>query len=173
MEAEPILRELDLFMQDEKNAIALFQTLAERESFAELRARFRAFAADCQRHLQLLHNLVLLLGGRPDASRHEIEASAGLHAALADLAAVDYGLARLHRVEALLLAARKCKANWELLHTLADAVPSQPIEDAVHQVQPDKTVHLAYLVDLHRDLGLRLLSPSVRRALQAPPVPAS
>jgi len=169
MPSEPIFHQLDLFLQDEKNTASLYQSCAEREAFAEIRARYRAFAADCQRHLQLLHNLVALLGGRAQGNREAREASDQLAEALLNLAGVNAGLARLHRIEALLTAERKCQSNWSLLHSVADHTPSSSLEEAVHQVQPDKVMHVEYLEDLYRDLGLRLLSASLAQAVQARP----
>ncbi len=170
MPADTLFRQLDLCLQDEKNLVDLYTSLADREGFEEIRATLRSFAADCQRHVQLLHNLVALLGGRPESHPAEANASLALHSALVSMSAADGGLARLHRVSALLLAEHKCSANWGLLHALADRAEHAALEEAVHQVEPDKVAHAGYLADLYHDLGLRLLAPALEEAMQARPV---
>jgi hypothetical protein len=135
--------------------------------FPEWRERYEEFLAQTEDHVRILAELTTQIGGdpryvSPQARMTEFTNTKMMESILLD-GSVD-GLTReLTMLEAVLLAEQKCHANWELLKQFAGQSPdssfSQPIQEAVEQVEDQEDEHVRWALETRQETILAQLAP--------------
>lgn len=160
---------LSAFAAHERCGVHLYRTAAGMTQFPEWRARYTEFLAQTEAHVRILSELATQLGGdpmyvSPQARMTEFMNTKLMEPILLD-GSVDGMTRELTLLEAVLLAERKCHANWELLGKLADqssdAAVAQAIQEAVEQVEDQEDEHVAWAEQTWQQTLLAQLAPGV------------
>jgi rubrerythrin len=143
---------LSAFTAHERCGARLYRTAARMTQFPEWRDKYEEFLAQTEDHVRILSELVGELGGdpmyvSPQARMTEFQDTKLMEPALL-AGSVDNLTMELAILEAVLLAERKCHANWELLGALADqlpdSAPAQAIRRAVDEVEDQENEHVRW-----------------------------
>lgn len=143
---------LSSFLAHERCGVHLYRAVAGMTLNEEWRAKFEEFGKETEDHVRILENLVTELGGdpmyvSPSARLTEFQNTKLLEAPLI-AGSLDAATMELAGLEAVLLAERKCHANWQLLSAivgdLADPDVKRAVENAVAKVEDQEDEHVAW-----------------------------
>jgi rubrerythrin len=157
------------FAAHERCGVHLYRAAAGMTQIAEWRERYEEFLAQTVEHVRVLSELALELGGdpmyvSPQARMTEFMNTKLMEPILFD-GSVDTLTRELTMLEAVLLAERKCHANWQLLGLFADLSPNsataQAVRRAVEQVEDQEDEHVAWAEQTWQQAMLAQLAPGV------------
>lgn len=143
---------LSAFMAHERCGVHLYRTAAGMTEFPEWRNKYEEFLAQTEDHVRILSELIEEIGGdpmyvSPQARMTEFVNTKLMEPILLE-GSVDSLTRELTMLESVLLAERKCHANWELLGVLArqlpDSDPAQAMLQAVEQVEDQEDEHVRW-----------------------------
>jgi rubrerythrin len=143
---------LSAFAAHERCGAHLYRTAAGMTQFPEWRDKYEEFLGQTEDHVRILSELIDELGGdpmyvSPQARMTEFQDTKLMEAILL-AGSVDNLTMELAILESVLLAERKCHANWELLGALADQLPdsasAQAIRRAVEEVEAQEDEHVRW-----------------------------
>jgi hypothetical protein len=120
--------------------------------FPEWRGKYEEFLAQTEEHVRILAELTAQLGGDPRYVSPQARMTEFMNTKLMEPILLDGSVDGLTReltlLEAVLLAERKCHANWQLLGKLADQSPdsasSQALRQAVERVEDQEDEHVRW-----------------------------
>jgi rubrerythrin len=143
---------LSAFTAHERCGVHLYRTAAGMTQFPEWREKYEEFLAQTEDHVRILSELMEEMGGDPMYVSPQARMTEFMNTKLMEpillSGSVDDLTRELAMLEAVLLAERKCHANWELLGQLADQSPdlpsSQAIREAVDQVEDEEDEHVRW-----------------------------
>jgi rubrerythrin len=148
----PLANLLSAFTAHERCGVHLYRTAAGMTQFTEWREKDEEFLAQTEDHVRILSELIEEMGGDPMYVSPQARMTEFMNTKLMEPILLDGsvdGLTReLTMLEDVLLAERKCHANWELLGQLADqsadSASSQAIREAVEQVEDQEDEHVRW-----------------------------
>jgi len=138
------------FITHERCGVHLYRTAAGLTQIEDWRAKYQEFGAQTENHVEILTDLIEELGGDPmyvsPSARMTEYMNTKLMEPILLSGSVDRMTMELTCLEAVLLAERKCHANWSFLKTLTeqlpDSVSTRAISDAVERVEAEEDEHV-------------------------------
>ena len=158
---------LSAFAAHERCGVHLYRTAAGMTQFPEWGAKYTEFLAQTEDHVRVLSELTTQLGGDPMYVSPQARMTEFMNTKLMEPILLDGSVDGLTReltlLEAVLLAERKCHANWELLGKLAEQSPdkasAQAIQQAVEQVKDQEDEHVAWAEQTWQQTLLAQMAP--------------
>jgi hypothetical protein len=156
---------MSAFTAHERCGVHLYRTAAGLTQFGEWKEKYIEFGEQTENHILVLMELIAQLGGdpmyvSPQARMTEFVNSKLMEPLLFD-GSVDRLTMELTILEAVLLAERKCHANWELLKALANQLPDSPVKQsmqgAVEEVESQEDEHVQWAQSTWQEMILAQL----------------
>lgn len=166
--AIPLANLLSAFTAHERCGVHLYRAAAGMTQIPEWRDKYQTFLTQTQEHVRILSGLTTQLGGDPMYVSPQARMTEFMNTKLMEPILLDGSVDGLTReltlLEAVLLAERKCHANWELLGQLAnnqspDSASSRAIRDAVEQVEDQEDEHVRWAEQTWKQTILAQLAP--------------
>jgi demethoxyubiquinone hydroxylase (CLK1/Coq7/Cat5 family) len=159
---------ISAFAAHERCGVHLYRTAVGLTQFPEWRRRYEEFLTQTVDHVRILSELTVELGGDPLYVSPQARMTEFMNARLMESILLDGSVDNLTReltmLECVLLAERKCHANWELLDELCQQLPrsddSSAIERAVTQVKADEDEHVRWAQQTWQQTIIAQLTPS-------------
>ncbi|HKX29627.1 MAG TPA: ferritin-like domain-containing protein [Blastocatellia bacterium] len=159
---------ISAFAAHERGGVHLYRTAMGLTQFQEWRRKYEEFLTQTVEHVRILSELTIELGGDPGYVSPQARMTEFMNTKLMESVLLDGSVDGLTReltiLEAVLLAERKCHANWDLLSELCRRLPasddSQAIERAVTQVKIEEDEHVRWAQQTWRETLLTQLTPS-------------
>jgi rubrerythrin len=158
---------LSAFAAHERCGVHLYRTAAGMTQFAQWEEKYEEFLAQTEEHVRILSELTTELGGDPMYVSPQARMTEFMNTKLMEPilleGSVD-GLTReLTMLEAVLLAERKCHANWHLLRQLSQQLPqgtsTHALREAVEQVEDQEDEHVAWAEQAWQQILLAQFAP--------------
>src|SRR5215213_6190267 len=144
---------LSSFLAHEQCGVHLYRTVAGSTANPMLEAKYRAFLADTERHVEILMRLISQLGGDPQYVSPTARLVHAMNTYLLQGVVLANGSAdelprEMAMLEAVMLAETKDHADWSFLASLRDGLPEGPTREAVtkavEEVEPEEDEHLGW-----------------------------
>jgi rubrerythrin len=160
---------LSAFTAHERCGARLYRTAAGMTRFPEWRDKYGEFLAQTEDHVRILSELIGELGGDPMYVSPQARMTVFMNSKLMESILLDGSVDTLTRelalLESVMLAERKCHANWELLGKLAeqsgDPGAARAMREAVERVEDQEDEHVAWAEQTWQQAILGQLRSSV------------
>jgi hypothetical protein len=142
----------------------LYRSVAGRTQNPVLKARYEHFGAETERHIEVLHRLIMELAGEPgyvspSARATEKLDQGALEATFLIDGSADILTRELAMLDAVVLAETIDNANWELIGQLVGKFDEGParsaLQAAVDEVRPQEDEHVMWAVQTRRRMLLK------------------
>jgi rubrerythrin len=155
------------FAAQERCGVHLYRVAAGLTQIPEWRERYEEFGEETEEHVRIYEELIARLGGDPmyvsPQARMTQYVSTKLMEPILLEGSVDTLTQELTMLEAVMLAERKCHANWELVAELGRVMEDGPereaIREAVGRVGPQEDEHVEWAETSWREMALAQLTP--------------
>jgi hypothetical protein len=158
---------ISAFAAHERCGVHLYRAAAGMTQFPQWREKYLEFGEQTANHILILGELTTQLGGDPLYVSPQARMTEFMNAKLMEPVllegSVDILTVELTMLEAVLLAERKCHANWELLKAIGNQLPDstekQSIQEAVEQVEDQEDEHVKWAETTWQQTMLGQLTP--------------
>jgi rubrerythrin len=143
---------MSAFAAHERCGVHLYRAAAGMTQFPEWREKYIEFGEQTENHILALTELISQLGGDPMYVSPQARMTEFVNAKIMEPILLDGSVDRLtmelSMLEAVILAERKCHANWQLLKALATQVSDSPVrqalQEACKQVEAQEDEHVQW-----------------------------
>jgi rubrerythrin len=161
----PLSNMLSAFAAHERCGVHLYRAAVGMTQFPEWREKYAEFLAQTEEHVQILSDLAMQLGGDPMYVSPQARMTVFMNSKLMESILLDGSVDTLTRelalLESVMLAERKCHANWELLGKLAeqlgDLAAARAMREAVERVEDQEDEHVAWAEQTWQQTVLTLI----------------
>jgi rubrerythrin len=131
----------------------LYRSVEGRTLNPVLKAKYKEFGQETERHVEILENLITEMGGNPNYVSPTARAIEGMDSKLLETTfmldgSLDVMTAELAMLDAVFLAESADHANWKTLDAIVELLPDSPfrasLRTAVDEVEDQEDEHLSW-----------------------------
>jgi rubrerythrin len=165
-----VLGTLSEFLTHERCGRHLYRSVAARTLNPMLKRKYEEFGEETERHVTLLEELIVSMGGDPQyvspAARAIEKSDTGLVQSTFMLAgSVDHMTAEAVMLTAVMIAESVDHANWQLLQAMVPELPAGPIQElarrTVDEVEAQEDEHLTWARETRARMAMLQAKSSV------------
>jgi hypothetical protein len=154
---------LSAFLAHERCGRHLYRTCETRTQNPVLKAKYREFGSETERHVEILEQLIGAAGGNPNYVSSHARAVEGTDSKLVESTfmvngTLDVMTAEMAMLDAVFIAESVDHANWQAMRQLSDSMKPGGLHDAflaaVEEVEQQEDEHLQWAHDTRAKLTL-------------------